>query len=221
MIDLDVVADTKDGTAFDKALAWLIGIVALTAAVLAAIQVDRSAVEMRAQNQGAVAVSEVTTGMTASFELSRFRLQSTWDGYLGGMAGASRQIAGLEAGSEVDIARGGVEYDVAPRLAAIADAMASLPPEGGPLDPYARSALAATTDELEAHLAHQNAQVELAEIAGRQSNLVIAGLSLIALAAVLAGLSAVLRDGRSGRATLLIGFIATGIAIALGVAALA
>ena len=221
MIDLDVVADTQRGTAFDKALGWLIGIAALTAAILVVVQVDRSAHEMRAQVRAAIVASELTTAMTATSEVARFRLASAQEATLGAMAGISRQMVGIEVGDEVEIAKGEAEADAATRLVDIAGAMAAFPPEDGPLDAYARRMLTITGDELEALLTERNTHVDVdVPRTSRQGSLVVAALSLVALALVLAGLAGALRDGRAGRATLTMGFLAVGGAVTLGTAAL-
>lgn len=221
MIDLDAVARTRKGSSFDKALAWLLGITALTAAILVVVQVDRSAHGTRAQVRAAIVSSELTTAMAATAEVARFRLASSERATLGGMAGISRQIAGLEIGDGVEVARGETEADAATHLVAIAEAMAAFPPEDGPLDPYAQRMLTVTGDELRVLVGERNALLEVdAPRASQQGSLVVAALSLVALAAVLGGLAAVLRDGRAGRATLVTGFLAAAVAIGLGVAAL-
>jgi hypothetical protein len=219
VIDLEVVSDTREGSAFDKAVAWLIGIVALTAACLAVVQVDRTLIEGRAQAGSATLASELSTQLTARGELQRFRLGSAQRAFMAGMAGLSRQLVGLETANETEIARGAAESDAADLLVGIADSMALLPPEDGPLDPYTRTVLAATDEAIAEMLAEQNADADTAVSAGGQGSLVVAALTMVALAAVLAGLAAVLKDDRPGRVTLVLGFAAAGVAIALGLRA--
>jgi hypothetical protein len=221
VIDLDVVVDARTSSSFDKALAWLIGIAALTAAFLVLVQVDRSAQSMRAQVRSTIAASELTTAMSATAEVARFRLATSQTATLDGMAGLSRQMAGLEADDPAEVAKGVAEEDAASRLEAIAEAMAAFPPEDGPLDAYAQRMVTVTGEELQALQDERNALVDLeAPRAGGQGRLVTAALSLVALAAVLAGLAAVLRQGRAGGVTLLTGYLAVGAAILLGTAAL-
>jgi hypothetical protein len=216
MIDLDAVTGTREGSRSDKALAWLLGIAALTATVLAAIQVDRSLTEGRAQVRSAALVSEVTTQIAARDEREGFALRSAWRAVLGGAVGVGRQIVGLESGDEAEMARGDVEYGSSSDLVELATTMAAVPSPGGPLDPYVTSLLAATDEGVGARVAEQNDQADRAGEASSQGSLVVLGLSVVALAAVLAGLAAVLKDGRPGRVMLVAGFVATGVAIALG-----
>ena len=137
------------------------------------------------------------------------------------MAGISRQIEGLETGDTIEVARGEAEADAADRLVTIAEAMAAFPSEDGPLDAYAQRMLTVSGDELRALVGERTALSEVdAPRAGRQGSLVVAALSLAALAAVLAGLASTLHDGRAGRATLVTGYVTAAVAIALGAAAL-
>jgi hypothetical protein len=219
--DVDPRAAPGTSTSFEKALAWLIGIAALTAAILLVVQVDGSAHGTRAGVRAGIVSSELTTAMTATAEVARFRLASSEWATLGGMAGISRQIAGLETSDTLEVARGEAEADAADRLVAIAEAMAAFPSADGPLDPYAKRMLTVTGDELRTLVGKRTALLEVdAPRAGRQSSLVVVALSLVALAAVLAGLASTLHDGRPGRATLVTGFVTAAVAIALGVAAL-
>jgi hypothetical protein len=221
MIDLDAVDGTRKGTSFDKALAWLIGIAALSAAILLVMQVDCSAHGMRAQVRSAMVSSELTTAMSATAEVALFRLASSERAVLSGMAGTGRSMSGLQDHVEGEIAKGEAEADAADRLVAIAEAMAAFPAEDGPLDAYAQRMLTVSGDELSALVGERTELLELdAPRTGRQGSLVVTALSLVAMAAVLAGLAATLRDGRAGRVTLVTGFLTLGAAIALGAAAL-
>lgn len=220
MTDPDATPAPGTGTSFEMGLAWLIGIAALTAAILVVVQVDRSAQGSRAGVRASIVSSELTTAMTATAEVARFRLASSERATLGGMAGISRQIAGLERDDMTEVARGEAEADAADQLVSIAEAMAVFPAEDGPLDAYAQRMLTASGDELSALVGERTTLSEVdAPRLGRQGSLVVAALSLTALAAVLAGLASTLHDGRAGRATLVAGFATAAVAIALGIAA--
>lgn len=159
--------------------------------------------------------------MTATAEVARFRLSSSERAMLDGMAGTSRILSGIEAGDAARVAEGEAESAAADRLVTIAEAMATFPAPGGPLDPYAQRMLTVSGDELRSLVEERTTLLEdFVPHAGQQGSFVVGALSLAALAAVLAGLTGALGDGRAGRATLVTGFLAVGVAILLGVAAL-
>jgi hypothetical protein len=219
--DLAAFTDMQKGTPFEKALAWLIGIAALTAAFLLVVQVDRSAQASRGQVRAAMVSSELTSGMTATAEVALFRLASAERATLAGMAGTSRVLDGLDVGDPAEVARGEAESAAADRLVTIAEGMAALPAQDGLLDPYAQRMLTVAGEDLDALVGERAALLQVVvPRAGQQGSLVVAALSLVALAAVLAGLAATLHDGRAGRSTLVMGFLAVGTALALGTAAL-
>jgi hypothetical protein len=217
MIDPDALAQTKEGSRFDKVVALLIGLVAVLASILAVMQVGRSAEEARAHAMAARLTSEVTTRMAASSALGELRLQSAQRAFVMGMEGISRQIVALGEGDEAGQAIGGAEFAASERLVGVADRMARLPARDGPLDPYVREMLASRQADQVALTEEQNRQVDLAAEASGRNAIVIVGLSLVALAGVLGGLSALLRSGRAGRGTLLAGFVVLGTAAVAGV----
>jgi hypothetical protein len=217
---LDIGSDRQEVSSFDRALGWLIGVAALTTALLLVVQVDRSADGARAQVRSAIVSSELTTGMGATAEVALFRLASSERAVLGGMAGTSRLMAGLEARDEGGLARAEAESAAAERLVTIAESMAAFPSQGGPLDTYAQAMLTMTGDELSALVAERTSLLEVqAPRVDRQGSLAVSALSLVALAAVLGGLAAALRHGRAGRLTLMAGFLVLAMAVALGVGA--
>ncbi len=69
---------------------------------------------------------------------------------------------------------------------------------GKPVDAYTAGLLNATTPQLQAELAEQNRQVDLANAASSHEQLAVLGLSFLALAGVLTGLAAVVRESRGG-----------------------
>jgi hypothetical protein len=207
VIDLDAVAQTREGSRFDKAVALLIGLVAVLASVLAVLQVSTSSDENRAHAMAARLTSEVTTNLSASAALSEMRLQSAQRAYLLGLEASSRQIVALTDGDAAGQAVGAAELVASERLVGVADRMAMLPRRDGPVDPYVRSVLASQQADQEALTAEQNRQVDLAIVASARVGLVVVGLSLVALAGVLGGLAALLRGGRAGRGTLLAAYV--------------
>jgi len=70
------------------------------------------------------------------------------------------------------------------------------------VDPYTAGLLNATTEQLLAELDEQNRQVDLADAGASHEQRAVLGLSVLALAGVLTGLAAVLRESRGGRISL-------------------
>lgn len=71
------------------------------------------------------------------------------------------------------------------------------------VDAYARGLLAASVADLNADVAEQNRQLDVANAAGERSGRAVLGLSFAPLAGVLVGLAAVLRAGPAGWITLM------------------
>lgn len=208
MIDYDTIKQTGDGDRFDRLTALLIGIVAVLAALLVVVQTVESLAEARANANARRLASELTTRIIAGGTLRDHGVVNGQRSLLVSMRGNARQIVSFQTG---DLGQGRVgEAEVAAgnRLAEIALRMGATPDDSSPLDPYARSVLATTTDELFAVLEEQNAQADLAGVASSRSSQAVMGLSVVALAGVLVGLAAVVGSGRAGRALLLVAWIA-------------
>ena len=81
------------------------------------------------------------------------------------------------------------------------------------MDPYTAGLMSASIADLNTEVAEQNRQVDVANETGARSQRAVLGLSLLTLAAVLAGISAVLGRGRAGWATLSVAWGTTIVAI--------
>lgn len=220
MIDLDAVTETRGGSRYESTVALLIGLVALSATAMAVIQVQHSADETRAHLMASRLASDITTRIAASTDLARARLLPMQAAAMGAMGGVGRQIVNVSAGDPAQDALGGAEYESYSRLVLVADRMAQVPTADGPLDPYAQSVLASIDEELVALSEEQNRQADAATLAGERGNLVVLGLSLVALAAVLAGLAAGLGEGWSGRLIVVLGYATLAVAVTIGAASL-
>ena len=206
------------GTRHEHLMALLVGLIGVVAACLVFLEVSASHDEARATATAARLTSELTTRLNASSAPFGFRLGKTLEASQVALQGTSRQMVSLEASDPVWEAIGAADYRAAERLGIIAQEMGSEPDESGPLDGYARSVLSSTMEELEVLLAEQNRQRDLSDAGSARSEQAVFGLSLLALAGVLAGLAAVVGQGRSGGVLLALGYVLAGGAVVMGAA---
>jgi hypothetical protein len=216
VIDLETVQSTQAGTRFHRSIAILLGIIAVLAAGLGAVQLHRSQAESRATTEAArltgylaagIPVQGVALAMTGGFVQSALTRM---------MEGATRQYVAALNEDQGAQAQGVAEEAAGQRMSDIATRMAVNPDASSGLPPYELGLLTATTDDLVAQVSEQNRQVDLAVLtAGPQSGRAVAGLSVLALAGVLVGLASVLGADRAGRATLAMAWLATALAAVL------
>jgi hypothetical protein len=216
MIAPDAAAGLRVERRFDLLAAVLIGAIAVLAAVLAVIQIETGQTSARAQIEAA----RLTADLTARIEVSTMAQNQAIVEQQGALAlslqGVGRQIAGLDYSDEGAGAVGDAERRAASDLAT-ALAATTATSGGSPLDSYTSSLLRATTPQLLDELSEQGRQVDIADEASTRNSRSILGLSFLALAGVLTGLAAVLREGRSGWTVLL---VAVGMAGAAGALAI-
>lgn len=215
MIDAETLAEIEAGTRRERAMAVLLGLVAVVAAALVLVQAVQGQREARENAVAAQLSADVTTRLVASQTFLGFRFLNLQRATQVMLEGGARRLVALEAGSAVEDAIGVAETEAGRGLAALVEEMAALPPADGPLDAYARAALGTGNQELGRLVAEQNAARDAATIASARSNEAVLGLSIVALAGVLAGLAAVVGRGRSGRALLAVAAVALGVATAV------
>ena len=216
MIDLETVQSTDRGTRFHRAIAILLGIIAVLAAGLGAVQLHRSQAESRATVEAArlsgdlaagIPVSSMTLAMKGTFVQAAITRQ---------MEGATRQFLSLQANDPTGVAEGVAEQAAGERLADIAIAMGATPDSTTGLPPYELRLMTADDAALQRELAEQNRAVDVdAASASADSGISVAGLSVLALAGVLVGLASILGADRPGRATLVMAWLATAVAAVL------
>jgi hypothetical protein len=190
-----------------------VGSIAVIATLLVVLEVSASQQGARADAAAARLASEATTKLNVSSAASNVLLGKSLEATYVGMQGTARQIVALEFGDEIAGAVGAADANIWERLLSIAEEMGAVPDESSPLDAYAQEALAATIPELEAQVAEQNRQRDLADIASGRSTWAVIGLSLAALAGVVVGLAAVLGHGRPGVALLVLAYVFAGVAL--------
>lgn len=189
----------------------LIGVIAILAAVFAVQQAHEGLAGTRAQVESARLASDASARIGASSTSTaascarpagrarrrHLRGQPPDPGVVGRRRGRARGRWGHVAASE--------------RLTtALAETLATT--GGEPLDGYTAGIINATDDEIIAIVDEQNRQVDLAIAAGANQTLAVLGLSLVALAGVLAGIAAVLGRGKAGWLMLAIAWVVAGVA---------
>ncbi len=202
MIAPDAAADLRAERRFDLLAAVLIGAIAILAAVLAVIQIETGQASTRAQIEAARLTADLSARLQVSGTAQTAAIVDQQEALALSMQATGRGLAALQYGDDGAAAIGEAETQAAADLGT-ALAATSATSGGAPLDSYTAGLLNATTPQLLAELGEQNRQVDLANDAGTRNSRSILGLSLLALAGVLTGLAAVLREGRAGWIALL------------------
>jgi hypothetical protein len=197
----DSAAELRAERRFDLMAAVLIGVIALLAAVLAVIQIEASQTATRADLQAARLASDLSARISVSEQATDSALTGQQTALMLGLEGIAREIAGSQNGDATSTAVGAAEQAAYKKISAAIAATAETS-GGKPVDPYTAALLSATIQQLQTELTEQNHQVDLAHAASSHEQLAVLGLSFLALAGVLTGLAAVLRESRSGRISL-------------------
>ncbi len=197
MIAPDSAADLRAEHRFDLLAATLIGLVAVLAAILTVVQMDTGQKSIRAQQEAAALAADLSARLETSGLVTTQLLYLKQVGLALALEGTARQIAGLQYQDEAAGIVGDQEWKAAAILDAALNATAATS-GGAPVDEYTAGMLNASTKDLYAEVVEQNRQVDLADEYGNRNSQSILGLSLVALAGVLTGLGAVLREGRAG-----------------------
>jgi hypothetical protein len=221
VIDLETVHGTREGTWFHRAIAVLLGLIAVLAATLGAVQMDRSQAETRAATQAARLTADLAAGIPIQgigFTLSATATQAA---LLRMAEGTTREFLASTAGDQVTAAAGAAEQAAGQRLVMIAGRMGATPDATSGLPAYELRLMDAGMDDLQTEVKEQNRLVDVTiTAASTDSNLTVAGLSVLALSGVLVGLASVLGADRAGRATLVVAWLAALAAAALLASAL-
>ena len=215
-MDLDAVTEAAaTPPAYRRWLSALVGIAAVTAALLAALESDSG----RREEQAFVRSSRASVQIFAEIAGSAPRTQFLANGLrtaLGNEIGATARL--LEATRASEDARGvavpmsQAQSAAAARLTEAVKTMGRVSP-GGPLDPATRRLLTANLSGIQRVLEYQNAQVDVADRYGTRQERAMFAIALVAIAAVLLGLAGLFGAGRSS----LIAMVAAGAALAVAV----
>jgi hypothetical protein len=203
MITPDTAAKWRSGPRFDQMAAALIGAIAVLAAILAVIHTNYSLASTRAQLEGSRLAADIAARISTASLAGDLGTYGSDEAVLRlEMQGTDRAIAAGQAGEPGAAAIGEAEYQASKALRAALDETQKTI-GGTPLDVYAADLVTTTNEHFQAEVTEQNHQVDVAKDAGSRDRTSILGLSFLALAGVLAGLAAVLREGRAGRIALL------------------
>jgi hypothetical protein len=213
VIDLDTIQETDDETLFDRLTALLIGLIAVTAASLVLVQTVNGEAEARASAQATRLSVAASARLQAGSVHLQFAIGSLQQAVVLQLEGTSQQIVGLQGGDDVSQVRGESDQAAGERLFEIAQTMGAEPDDDSPVDAYVRELLTSSTVAAAEMVVEQNRQVYLAQDAGERAGRAVLGLSFIALAGVLVGLTAVFGEGRAGRLTLIMASLGLGAAV--------
>jgi len=201
MIAPDSAAGLRAERRFDLVAAVLIGVIAVLAAILALVEMSAGQTASRASLQAAKVEADLSARISVSAEATNAVLTARQTAIVLAMEAIAREQAGIQYSDPTSTAIGAAEQSAYTKLDSILVETGATT-GGKPVDPYTAGLLGATPADLKSELAEQNHQVDLANAAGFQEQLAVLGLSFLALAGVLTGLAAVLREGRSGRISL-------------------
>jgi hypothetical protein len=193
----DQAAKLRSGVRFDRIVASVIGVIAVLAAVLGVVHNERSLASTHAQLMASRLAADISARIAIRSVAGNLTFSSDEAVLLLEREGNDRALAAAQADNAGAAAVGGAMYDASKQLKAQLAATGATT-GAPPLDGYAANLIETTPEEFEAELAEQSRQVDLANDAGWHDRIAIMGLSFLALAGVLAGLAAVLREGRAG-----------------------
>ena len=220
--DVEAALQPSGRTWFERWLSVLVGIAAILAALLATAQVDAGKHEERALQMAARLSVQVFKGTAGGSPRFSFQINSMQNATALAIASTGAEIAVLGMPETADSIQARAEADVkaADRLLAIAQSMGDVPPASSGLDPATRKVVGTEPNDLDAVVAEQIRQMDISDRFGERGNRTLAGLSLVALGAVLIGLAAVLGRTVPGQVVIVAASLALLAAAAWGVSAL-
>lgn len=201
MIAPDSAAGLRAEQRFDLVAAVLIGLIALLAAILSVVQMQASQTANRADLQAARLEADLSARISVSSGATDAGLSAQQIAIMLGLDAIARQEAGLQHNDPTSMALGAAEQSAYDKLSAVL-AETSNTTGGKPVDAYTAGLLHASIKDMQTEVSEESHQVDLSDAARRHEQLAVLGLSFLALAGVLTGLAAVLREGRSGRISL-------------------
>lgn len=221
MRDVDIESAVPDAalpSGFRRWLAILVGLAAVSAAVMTWVEDEAGRREDKARVDASRAGLEVFRSVAATqsrqqFELDAVRRVTVTEG-LGAVRVSESDVADLTA-LQVALGLSVVDNETARRLIALGRATSTYPDDARGVDAATIAALA-TPDQaaVDRIVARQADHLEEADVQGVRQGRAILAVGLIAIAASLLGLAGLMGDGRGGRLSLRAA--ATGLLLALG-----
>lgn len=209
-IDIEVVHKAAGATRFEQALAVLVGLAAVVAALLGLLEVDANKRQEQAQARSVRVTVQVFGTLAGSAPAADAGLQASQVALLRGLQANARRIAAnpLPATAGFESALADADERAAADLGPTVDAVGAHPDAASGVDPVTRTVVASSTDDLTGLLRRQSRELATADRFGTRGSRAVFGISILALAAVLFGLSAVLGEANRGPITLATGGVA-------------
>ena len=221
-MDIEVVHKSAGLDRFEKALAVLVGLAAVVAALLGTLEVDSNKRQEQAQAEGVRLTVQIFGTLAGSAPAADEGSQASQVAVLRSLQATARRLAAapLPATAGFESALADADQRAADDLGAVVDSVAKPPDAASGVDPVTRSVISSTTDDASKLLARQGRVLNTANRFGSRGSRAVFGISILALAAVLFGLSAVLGRANRGSITLVLGGVALLAAAVSGVSAL-
>jgi hypothetical protein len=217
VISPDTTLELQAERRFDLFVSAMIGAIAVMAAVLAIMQISTSQAAARADQQAARLAADLSARISISGQTTGSSFLAQQTALMLGLEATGRAIAAIDNRDETALAVGQAADEAYQKLKTDLDATIATS-GGSPVDAYLAAMVSATEAQLKTELAEQNRQADLANDQNDRAQWASLGLSFLALAGVLTGLAAVLKEGRAGWATF--GMAGVMVAAAVGAAAL-
>jgi hypothetical protein len=222
-MDIDTVGELEARSPrFRRWLAVLVGVAAVTTALLAVLESDSGRREEQALVRSSRGSIQIFAEIAGSAPRTQFTANSLRQA-LGTEIGATARVIVTQGASaeatDVAMAVSGAQTAAARRLIAAVRSMSRVAPEA-PLDPTTRTLLTADLEHIQGVLEEQNRQADLADRFGGRQERAMFAIALVAIGAVLLGLAGLVGERRAGVVSLLLAGVALVLAIGWGGSAL-
>ncbi len=221
-MDIEVVHKATERTRFHKWLALLAGLTAVTATLLATLDMHSNKREEQALSRSARQSVEIFGRIAASNPVQTTGYQALATVTSRTIESLSRRIAASAHPDTTDFetALGEADERAALRMQPLAESVGGVPPESSGVDATTRDVIGSSGEELNQLVSEQNRQRDLADKYFERGTRSVYALSILALCAVLLGLAAVLGERGGGGLTLVVAGLALLFAIGWGGSAL-
>jgi hypothetical protein len=222
-MDLDTILETEGRSPrFRRWLAALVGIVAVTAALLAALESDSGRREEEALVRSSRGSVQIFAEIAGSAPRTQFTANSVRRSLQTDIGASARVVVTRRASAqatEVALAISQAETAAAGRYVQAVRAMARVPPDA-PIDPTTSVLLTSDLRRVRGVLEEQNRQADLADRYGTRQERAMFAIALVAISAVLLGLAGLVGERRAGVISLSVAGVALVVAVAWGASAL-
>lgn len=221
-MDVEVVHKATGRTRFHKWVAFLAGLAAVLATLLATLDMHSNKREEQALSRSARLSVEIFGRIAGSSPVQTAGYQATATGTSRAIESLARRIVGREFPETNDFeqALGAADERAGERLQSLADSVGSVPLESSGVDPHTRGVIGTGVEQLTLLVEEQNRQRDVADKFFERGTRSVYALSILALAAVLIGLAAVLGQRGGGSITLVVAGLAIVFAMGWGGSAL-